>query len=163
MAQELLKDQAKTCRRDAQPNATVAERMQPPAVKTGGLITNLAAADKPPLQRGSTMLPPHGKETIQMKHSFRRLMTMAVTAALLLPSWALASGEAAGNLVVVADTRRVTGFLKYLSNLYNTDIWMYAVWAVVMTAALGCTLGFLMDFIMERTGLDLRSRKIIEH
>ena len=98
-----------------------------------------------------------------MKHSLTRLMTMAVTVALWLPSLALASGEAAGNIVVVADTRRVTGFMKYLSNMYNTDIWMYAVWAVVMTAALGCILGFLMDFIMSRTGLDLKSRKIIEH
>ena len=98
-----------------------------------------------------------------MKHAFRRLMTMAVAAALWLPSLALASGEPAHSLVVVADTRRVTGFMKYLSNLYNTDIWMYAVWAVVMTAALGCILGYLMDFIMERTGLDLKSRKLIEH
>ena len=98
-----------------------------------------------------------------MKHSLRRLMTMVMTGALLLPSYALASGEKAANIVVVADTRRVSGFLKYLSNLYNTDIWMFAVWTVVLTVVLGCTLGFLMDFIMERTGLDLKSRKIIEH
>lgn len=98
-----------------------------------------------------------------MKHSFRRLMTMAVTAALWLPSLALAAGGGGHSIVVVADTRRVSGFMKYLSNLYNTDIFMFAVWAVVMTAILGCTLGFLMDFIMERTGLDLKSRKIVEH
>ena len=98
-----------------------------------------------------------------MKHSFSRLMTLVMTGALLLPSYALAAGGKASNLVVVADTRRVTGFMKYLSNLYNTDIWMFATWAVVLTAALGCVLGFLMDFIMERTGLDLKSRKIIEH
>jgi hypothetical protein len=34
---------------------------------------------------------------------------------------------------------------------------------VVITAVWGGILGLLMDFIMERTGLDLRSRKIIEH
>jgi hypothetical protein len=27
----------------------------------------------------------------------------------------------------------------------------------------GGILGFLMDFIMERSGLDLKSRKILEH
>jgi hypothetical protein len=27
----------------------------------------------------------------------------------------------------------------------------------------GAILGFLMDFIMERSGLDLKSRKILEH
>jgi hypothetical protein len=109
------------------------------------------------------MLPIHGKENIQMKHTLSRLMTMVMSAALFWPSYALASGDKASNIVVVADTRRVTGILKYLSNLYNTDIWMFAVWAVVLTVVLGGTLGFLMDFIMERTGLDLKSRKIIEH
>jgi len=98
-----------------------------------------------------------------MKHSLYRLMTTVIWGALLWPSFALAAGGKASNIVVVADTRRVTGFLKYLSNLYNTDIWMFAVWAVILTVVLGCTLGFLMDFIMERTGLDLKSRKIIEH
>ena len=98
-----------------------------------------------------------------MKKMFDRLITMAIAGVLLLPTWALAGGGSASHIVVVADTRRVSGFLKYLSNLYNTDIWMFAVWAVVLTAALGCILGFLMDFIMERTGLDLKSRKIVEH
>ena len=80
-----------------------------------------------------------------------------------LPGLAWASGEAATNLVVVADTRRVSGVLKYISNVYNTDPWLFALWAVVITAVWGAILGFLMDFIMERTGLDLKSRKIIEH
>jgi len=98
-----------------------------------------------------------------MKRSLYRLMTTVLSCVLLWPSFALAAGDKASNIVVVADTRRVTGFLKYLSNLYNTDIWMFAIWAVILTVVLGCALGFLMDFIMERTGLDLRSRKIIEH
>ncbi len=98
-----------------------------------------------------------------MKHSLYRLMTTVLSGVLLWPAYALAAGGKASNIVVVADTRRVTGFLKYLYNLYNTDIWMFAVWAVVLTVVLGCFLGFLMDFIMERTGLDLKSRKIIEH
>ena len=81
----------------------------------------------------------------------------------MLPALVFAGGDKASNLVVVADTRRVTGMMKYFSDLYNTNIWLFAVWAVVLTAALGCALGFLMDFIMERTGLDLKSRKIVEH
>jgi hypothetical protein len=40
---------------------------------------------------------------------------------------------------------------------------LFAVWAVVLTAAWGAILGVLMDFIMSRTGLDLKSRKIVEH
>ncbi|MDA8140443.1 MAG: hypothetical protein M0036_17485 [Desulfobacteraceae bacterium] len=98
-----------------------------------------------------------------MKRLTHKLLAMVPTSILCLPVTLWAAGDKATNIVVVADTRRVTGVMKYFSNLYNTDILMYAIWAVILTAAMGCILGFLMDFIMERTGLDLKSRKIIEH
>ncbi len=98
-----------------------------------------------------------------MKRLVQRLWGFCAAAWVLLPSLAIAGGDKASELVVVADTRRVTGIMKYFSDLYNTNIWLFAVWAVVLTAAMGCILGFLMDFIMERTGLDLKSRKIVEH
>jgi len=82
---------------------------------------------------------------------------------LLLPNWALASAEKAGDLVVVADTRHLSGFNLYIANLYNENQWLFAVWAVVLTSLLGVGLGLLMDLIMKRTGIDLSSRKIIEH
>ena len=72
--------------------------------------------------------------------------------AVLVPVLAWASGEAAGDLVVVADTRHLSGFGLYLANLYNENIWMFAVCSVVFTTALGATLGLLMDVIMARTG-----------
>ncbi len=81
----------------------------------------------------------------------------------VLPDWVWAAGEKATNLVVVADTRRLTGIMKYFANLYNTNTLLFAVWAVVLTALWGAILGFLMDFLMARTGLDLKSRKIVEH
>lgn len=82
---------------------------------------------------------------------------------LLAPDWVWAAGEKATNLVVVADTRRLTGIMKYFANLYNTNTLLFAIWAVVLTALWGAILGFLMDFLMARTGLDLKSRKIVEH
>ncbi|MEJ5376424.1 MAG: DVU0150 family protein [bacterium] len=82
---------------------------------------------------------------------------------LLLPDWVWAAGEKATNLVVVADTRRLSGIMKYFANLYNTNTLLFAIWAVVLTALWGAILGFLMDFLMQRTGLDLKSRKIVEH
>jgi ABC-type Fe3+ transport system permease subunit len=99
-----------------------------------------------------------------MRQKFYQLMTMVVTGVLLLPGWVFAAGGGgASKIVVVADTRRVSGVMRYFSDMYNNDILMYAIWSVVMTAAMGCFLGFLMDFIMARTGLDLKSRKIVEH
>ena len=98
-----------------------------------------------------------------MKQMVHRLSGALAALWLLLPRIVLAGGDKATNIVVVADTRRVTGVMHSFSDLYNSNIVMFAVWTVVLTAALGCVLGFLMDFIMERTGLDLKSRKIVEH
>jgi hypothetical protein len=86
----------------------------------------------------------------------RRLKIGAVGAALgaLLPSLARAAEEAT-DLVVVADTRVLKGFSLYLANLYNENVWVFAVWAVVLTALLGGFLGLFMDAIMSRVGLDL--------
>jgi len=98
-----------------------------------------------------------------MKRRLAKCMAWVGTLWLFLPDWALAGGKKATQLVVVADSRRVTGVMKYFSDLYNTNIWLFAVWAVVLTALCGSILGLLMDFIMGRTGLDLKSRKIVEH
>jgi hypothetical protein len=86
-----------------------------------------------------------------------------VAAILWMPSLAMAADEGANELVCVADTRVVSGVEKYFADLYNFNILMFAIWAVVLTAAYGSFLGWLMDAIMSRTGLDLRSRKIVEH
>jgi ABC-type Fe3+ transport system permease subunit len=98
-----------------------------------------------------------------MKRLRYRWLGTWTTIGVLLPGMALAAGDKATNIVVVADTRRLTGMMHYFADLYNSNITMFAVWTVVLTVAMGCTLGFLMDFIMSRTGLDLKSRKIIEH
>jgi hypothetical protein len=75
-----------------------------------------------------------------------------------------AAGGPASELVVVADTRVISsGIMRYFADLYNTNTLLFAVWAVVLTAAYGCLLGVLMDVVMARTGLDLKSRKIVEH
>jgi len=94
---------------------------------------------------------------------------MALFAALagldvLLPRLVMAGGKKASELVVVADTRVLdSGIMKYFANLYNENIMLFAVWAVVLTAVLGCVLGWIMDKVMTQTGLDLTSRKIVEH
>ncbi|MEW5773627.1 MAG: DVU0150 family protein [Thermodesulfobacteriota bacterium] len=92
------------------------------------------------------------------------LSTLAALATALLPGWALAAGGKASDLVVVADTRVLSsGWAKYFANLYNENILLFAIWAVVLTAVMGSLLGVVMDFVMKCTGLDLTKRKILEH
>ncbi|MEF2144304.1 MAG: DVU0150 family protein [Desulfovibrionaceae bacterium] len=94
----------------------------------------------------------------------KMLWTLAAALAVtMLPCLAFAGGPAASELVVVADVRMVSGSMKYFADLYNTNITLFAIWATVLTALYGALLGFAMDFIMSRTGLDLTSRKIVEH
>ena len=99
-----------------------------------------------------------------MKKGFKKLLTIGSALCLSAPQMVSAAGEKATDLVVVADTRVLSdGIMKYFANLYNTDPIMFAVWAALLTAVYGCLLGFLMDKIMMRTGLDLKSRKLVEH
>jgi len=91
------------------------------------------------------------------------VLLMALFTVLPSMAWAAGGGEVA-EIVVVADTRLIkSGILKYFADIYNTNILVFAIWSVVLTAVYGVILGFLMDWIMSRTGLDLKSRKIVEH
>ncbi|MCB2185243.1 MAG: hypothetical protein KQJ78_02415 [Deltaproteobacteria bacterium] len=91
-------------------------------------------------------------------------ITSGITAALsLIPTWVLAAGDKATEIIVVADTRKLTGIMEYIANLYNENMWLFATWAVVLTTLLGVGLGIIMDFFMKRTGIDLSSREIVEH
>ena len=100
-----------------------------------------------------------------MKRLFFAVGALCFALFLFLPDLLWASGGgAATNLVVVADTRRISlGVVRYIADLYNTNPWLFACWAVIVTACYGGILGFIMDKIMARTGLDLKSRKILEH
>jgi ABC-type Fe3+ transport system permease subunit len=92
------------------------------------------------------------------------LSILALALIAMTPAVIWAAGGGATEIIVVADTRVLSeGFSKYLANLYNVNVLLFAVWAAVLTALYGAFLGFLMDFIMSKTGLDLKSRKIVEH
>ncbi|ADU61149.1 MAG: hypothetical protein KUA35_15120 [Pseudodesulfovibrio sp.] len=97
-------------------------------------------------------------------HRMWKFATLLAGLLTLMPQLALAAGEKAAELIVVADTRVLdSGIMLYFADLYNTNLLLFAVWAVALTAGYGVFLGLLMDVIMARTGLDLKSRKIIEH
>lgn len=93
-----------------------------------------------------------------------KMLPLLLAVPALLPGLAWAAGGKAADLVVVADTRVVANpVLYYFADVYNMNPTLNAVWAVVLTAIYGSFLGFFMDFLMSRTGLDLKSRKIVEH
>jgi hypothetical protein len=96
---------------------------------------------------------------------WKRMLTWGGLGALLslIPTLALAAGDKAEALIVVADTRVLTGIHLYFADLYNENMWLFAVWSVVLTTFLGVVLGAIMDIVMKATGIDLTKRSIVEH
>jgi len=99
-----------------------------------------------------------------MKRIYYLPLAFLGLACLVIPNPVGAAGPAAEMLIVVADPRVVDwSFSKFWIDYYNTDPFMFGLWCTIFTAFLGVSLGFITDQIMRHTGLDLSSRKIIEH
>lgn len=99
-----------------------------------------------------------------MRKTFLRILAFLAAALLSIPDLVMAAGGKAEALIVVADNRVVNwSVTKWWLDLYNTDPLMFGVWCIIITAVLGVTLGFITDQIMKYSGIDLTSRKIVEH
>lgn len=99
-----------------------------------------------------------------MNRIYYVLMAVLGMATFLVPDIVSAAGGKASMLVVVADNRMVEWSVsRWWVDIYNTDPFMFGVYCVLFTAAMGVTLGIITDQIMKRTGIDLTSRKIVEH
>lgn len=99
-----------------------------------------------------------------MRRIYRIWPAFLALAMLVVPDLVMAAGEKAEMLIVVADNRVVDwSFAKFWVDQYNTDPFMFGLYCTIFTALLGASLGLITDQIMKRTGLDLTSRKIVEH
>lgn len=100
-----------------------------------------------------------------MKKHFRRYLALGATIfTVFLPELVRAAGPAAEMLIVVADSRRVgDGWARYFVDSYNTNPLWFGLECTIITAFMGVTLGVITDQVMKRIGIDLTSRKIIEH
>ena len=88
------------------------------------------------------------------------LVTMAI---LLLPELAAAAGPAVAPLVIVADTRKFTGWDAWWTNLYNESHLAFALLTIAIIPLVGLCFGLLADVVMNWIGLDLKSRELAEH
>jgi len=98
-----------------------------------------------------------------MRKLWARIMGLGVMAILLLPEIAAAAGPKAAPLVIVADTRKFSGWEAWWTNLYNESHLYFALLTVVIIPIVGLMFGILADIIMGKIGLDLHSRELAEH
>jgi len=98
-----------------------------------------------------------------MRKWWIRLTGLVVMVSLLLPEIALAAGPKAAPLVVVADTRKFTGWEAWWTNLYNDSHFYFTLITVVAIPLVGLIFGLLADVVMGWIGLDLKHRDLAEH
>lgn len=79
------------------------------------------------------------------------------------PATALAAGVKAEPMVFVADSRALSRFAAWWANLYNESLAYFTLVTVLIVPALGLVLGSLTDFLMTQIGINLKSRKFMDH
>ena len=98
-----------------------------------------------------------------MHNLWRKLLGLIGLISLLVPEMVLAAGEKAAPLVIVADTRKLTGWEAYWANLYNESHTYFTLVTVIAIPVIGLLFGVIADLIMSRIGIDLKSRELAEH
>ena len=98
-----------------------------------------------------------------MRTFWIRIIGLVGIITLLIPELVLAAGEKADLIVIVADTRRLTGWEAWWANLYNESHAYFTIVTVITIPVVGLILGLLADLVMKRIGIDLTSRELSEH
>ena len=99
-----------------------------------------------------------------MSKIWRRILGLTGLIGLLLPSMALAAGGGAvAPLVIVADTRKLSGIQLFWASLYNESHLYFTILTIVLIPLIGLVFGVLADLIMAHIGIDLKSRELAEH
>ena len=98
-----------------------------------------------------------------MQNLWKKIIGFGFMVILLVPELALAAGKKAEALVVVADTRKFSGWEAWWTNLYNESHLYFALLTVAIIPIVGFLFGVLADLIMGHMGIDLKSRELAEH
>lgn len=81
----------------------------------------------------------------------------------LFPEIALAQKKGVGFLVVVSYTKGVTGLNLWWANLYNEDMYLFTILTGCIVPVMGIFLGWVGDWLIRQTGIDVTKRKLVEH
>lgn len=93
----------------------------------------------------------------------RKVWVMLMSVLLLAPSMALAAGGGGAPIVIVADTRQLSGIMLWWAQLYNESHLYFTILTVIIIPITGCIFGLLADVVMNHIGIDLKHRELAEH
>ena len=92
----------------------------------------------------------------------KRLVFILATLWLTTQS-ALAAGGGGAPIVMVADTRKLSGIMAWWANLYNESHVYFTLLTIILIPLIGVIFGILADIVMHFVGIDLKSRELAEH
>ncbi|MBF0233727.1 MAG: hypothetical protein HQK65_11920 [Desulfamplus sp.] len=98
-----------------------------------------------------------------MKSIWMKINSLIIMMCVLLPQSVLAAGEKAALVVIVADTRGLTGLLKMWGDLYNESHLYFSLLTILLIPVMGLLFGSLADIVMKAIGIDLEHRELAEH
>jgi hypothetical protein len=90
-------------------------------------------------------------------------LALILTTIWLTAQTALAAGGGGEPIVMVADSRKLTGIMAWWANLYNESHLYFTLLTIVLIPLIGVIFGVVADFIMHFVGIDLKSRDLAEH
>jgi hypothetical protein len=93
----------------------------------------------------------------------RWIQTVGVTVLLASANALAADGGGGERMVLVADSRRFTGWRAWWTNLYNESHLYFALLTIVIIPALALLMGTLTELVLARIGINLKSRVLAEH
>lgn len=98
-----------------------------------------------------------------MKSVVQKVFLVLTTLWLSAPFAFAAGGGDVAPIVIVADSRRLTGLMAWWANLYNESHVYFTVLTVILIPVIGVLFGVVADIVMHFIGIDLKSRDLAEH
>ncbi|GKT08830.1 DVU0150 family protein [Desulforhabdus sp. TSK] len=99
-----------------------------------------------------------------MKKLWVKFLGLITMAFVLAPKLVLAAGGGdVAPLVIVADTRKLSGIMAWWANMYNESHVEFTILTVILIPAIGLLFGVLADLVMSHIGIDLKHRELSEH
>jgi phage shock protein PspC (stress-responsive transcriptional regulator) len=94
---------------------------------------------------------------------YKKLSLIAATFWLTAQTAFAAGGGDVQSIVIVADSRKLSGVMAWWANLYNESHLYFTLLTVILIPLIGVIFGVLADIVMHFIGIDLSSRDLAEH
>jgi hypothetical protein len=91
------------------------------------------------------------------------ILAMATCLWMLPTLAAQAAGGGGAPIVIVADTRKLTGVMHWWASLYNESHMQFTILTIILIPLVGVMFGLIADVVMGWIGIDLKNRSVSEH